>query len=445
MKRSIYNKLQSWKVASPRLPLILKGARQVGKTYLLKQFATNEFQKFHYVNFEEDEEFCNIFSKDLTSKRIMTDLQFKLNEEIDTSRDLIIFDEIQACPRALTALKYFAETVPELAICCAGSLLGTYLNTEASFPVGKVTFLNLYPFSFIEFIQGIQKLQARDFLNNLKPKEVVSPVVHNKIWELFLDYLIVGGMPSAILAYRNFLEQGRYQAFKAVRKVQKNLFQSYIADIAKHSGKNNSLHIEKVLKNVASQLGQSQNGKAKKFIFKKVLSGKVGYRELSGPIHWLEKAGLVLPVKVCNKANLPLEAYTKENSFKLFFFDVGLLGMLAGISEKSILDYNFKTYKGFFVENFVIQELISVDQWTIYSWAEGKSEIDFLLESGEQAVPIEVKSGANMRARSLAIFSEKYKPKVQIILSGANHAEDGVSRGVYKLPLYMSSQMGKFC
>ena len=355
MKRSFFKNLIAWKKKENRKPLIIKGVRQVGKTYLLKEFGKG-FSAFHYVNFEKDPDLLKIFEKNLDPKRIIEGLEFYLDGSIDIRKDLVIFDEIQACPKALTSLKYFYEELPELYLCAAGSLLGIHLS-PTSFPVGKVDLLTMRPLSFEEFLMAIEDRRGLKALKDYANDKEVPEVAHDHLWERLKHYFIVGGMPEAVLIFSQ-RKENLYQAFSEVRKKQSDLVLAYYADMAKHSGKVNALHIERVFKSVPNQLQKAHDGSSSKFKFKGVIPGVSHYNRLMGAIDWLEAAGLVFKVSIVNSGKLPFKAYTKENTFKLLLFDIGILGSMSGLSPQVILDYDYGSFKGFFAENFVAQEFI---------------------------------------------------------------------------------------
>jgi predicted AAA+ superfamily ATPase len=438
MKRTITQALLEWKRAKRRKPMILRGARQVGKTYILQEFGKSAFTRCHYVNFEQDERLITLFKNDLSPTRIFEELQLYLDASIDKVNDLVIFDEIQQCPRALTALKYFHEQMPELAMCAAGSLLGVNLSGE-SFPVGKVTFLDMYPMSFEEFLDGIEKERLVKLLRTQELSYPLPESAHHQLWDLWKRYLVVGGLPEVV---HTFLEKidNQYEALKDVRQLQHNLLETYMADIAKHSGKTNALHIERLWRNVTRQLARSQDGSAPKFRFKDAIPGIHGYERLSSPLDWLEKTRLVLRASIVNRAKVPLSGFSMENRFKQYFFDVGLLGAVSGLDPPQILQYDYSSYKGYVAENFVAQELSASGVGELYSWEGRTSEIEFLLQTSSGIVPIEVKSGHVIRSKSLRVFEERYHPVKSIVLSAKNTETRG-SR--YYLPIYIAGRLRK--
>ncbi len=436
MKRQLYSKLLQWKESINRKPLILKGARQVGKTWILRKFGQEAFPGYHYINFEEDDSLLKIFEKDLNPKRIVDELSFYVNKQINPNEDLLIFDEIQSCPRALTSLKYFNEKMPELAICSAGSLLGITLG-ESAFPVGKVEFFEMYPMCFQEFLEASNDIRSVDFLENFKKDESIPEIIHTHLWQQMKIFFVTGGLPEIVRIYADN-QNDLFTALSLVRNKQGDLVKAYIADIAKHSGKINAMHIERVLNNVPSQLAREHNGSASKFRFKDVVPGIQGYSRLAGPIHWLTAAGLVHKINIANSGLIPLSAYTNENRFKLFMFDTGILGAISNLFPKTILDYDYGTYKGYFAENFIAQELICAGKGPLHSWNERTAEVEFLIESQGRTLPVEVKSGWVTKAKSLKVFAEKYKPEYRTVMSGRNFKIDH-KNGIHNYPLYLAS------
>jgi hypothetical protein len=434
MKREILSSLVGWKRGTKRKPLILRGPRQVGKTWILRHFGETQFPAVHLINFEEDERFREVFEGDLRPNRILADLSLILRGGIKKD-DLIIFDEIQRCPRALTSLKYFYEGIPGQAICAAGSLLGVILSTEA-FPVGKVAFLDLYGFSFEEFLEGTgheghaQQLRDHDIFRPF------SQVQHAELSALWKRYLVSGGMPEAIVALG--MEHPTFEILSQVRHIQHDLIDAHISDIAKHSGKTNALHIERLWRNIPAQLSRSAENETSRFRFKDVIPGVRNYDRLAGPIDWLEGVGLILRVPIVETAISPLAAHTVENRFKLYFGDVGLLGTMSRLEPQTLLGYDFGSFKGYLVENAVAQALHTSRFKVLYAWQGRTSEVEFVIDTGGAAFPVEVKSGTVTHARSLGIFEEKFKPPVSIIVSGKNVWK---SHGRIGIPLYACSKI----
>ena len=436
MKRNIIKELRNWQTSEIRKPLILYGARQVGKTYILREFGEKDFPRCHYVNFENDERLRSVFNDGISPRKIINELQFLLDCSINKAEDLVIFDEIQQCPRALTSLKYFSEEMPELAICGAGSLIGVNVAPD-SFPVGKVTILNLYPLSFDEFLGGVKKTRLTELLENEELQESLPRIAHDQLWELWKIYLVIGGLPEAINIYRKNLEN-QYEAMKLVRRVQSDLLDTYMSDIAKHSGKANALHIERLWRNVAMQLARTQNDGARKFRFKDAVPGMRGYERISSPLDWLEKARLILRTSIVKRAEIPLAGFAGDNRFKQYFFDVGLLNAITNTSPEQILKFNYGIYKGYVAENFVAQELHAAGIRELFCWEGRTSEVEFLLETPSGIIPWEVKSGRIRQAKSLKTFEERYHPELSIILSSGNVKKQG-SR--WQVPVYAAGRL----
>ena len=438
VRRNISSRLVRWKNNKARKPLILRGARQVGKTYSLEEFGRKNFKICHYLNFEEDEQLLAIFKQDLKPDRILRELEFYNDHPIDIERDIIFFDEIQACPRALNSLKYFQEKKPGLAIVAAGSLLGVEL-CDISFPVGKVEFLDMCPLSFGEFLHAVGDQSLSTFFDEFKGDQQIPEVVHNRLWQQMKNYMIVGGLPEVVKVWRDS-QDSPFVGFKEVRKVQKNLLISYLADMAKHSGKQKSMHLERLWSNIPSQLAREQDGSASKFKFKNVIPGVRGYERLVGPIDWLQKAGLITKVTMVNSGNQPLSAFAKDNTFKLYCFDTGLLGALGNLDPKTILDYDYGSYKGYFAENFAAQEFQSTERQPLYYWRERTAEVEFVREFEGEIIPIEIKSGWVTQAKSLKVFAEKYNPRYRLILSGRSFRVDHEHRIQFH-PLYLAGKI----
>lgn len=439
MQRDIEIKLKSWQEKPGRKPLIMEGARQVGKTYILKSFGEKNFSKVHYINFEKQANYKKIFEKDLNPRRILEDLKIFFDHDIafEYGTELVIFDEIQECPNALSSLKYFYEEMPELHIAAAGSLLGIKLG-ESSYPVGKVETLQMFPMSFNEFLRNWKK----DFLKLRVPISNRSDLSEETLWNLFKIYLVVGGLPEVVKTFLEHIDQnnmggtGTGEGLKLAREKQYDLIKAYNADIAKHSGKVNSMHIESLWQSAALQLGREQNEKAQKFKIKEAVPGIKEYSRLESALHWLLKTGLLLKCHIIKQARLPLKAYAEENQFKLFVFDVGILGALVDLQPKTILEYEYGTYKGFFAENFAAQELVCSDGKNdrLFSWTGKSSEIEFVTDSDGDIVPIEIKSGNNTKSKSLDVFIGKYQPKSAFVLSGkAEYRQKGIK---HFLPIY---------
>jgi predicted AAA+ superfamily ATPase len=433
------SELYQWKSQNNRKPLLLKGARQVGKTFLIKQFGKENFANYHYFNFEKQTSILKIFDENLEPKKILAKLEVESNQKINIKSDLIIFDEIQACPRALTSLKYFSEDLPDVFLIAAGSLLGLFLN-EVSFPVGKVSFLNIGPFNFREFLRALNVESLLDEMFN-NPSEYI----HSKLWQYWKEYLVVGGLPEVVMAFQESRSLSTIDCYHKVNVVQENLVNSYVADMAKHSGKINSMHIERLWRNIPAQLAQEQS---RRFLFKDIIPKKNRYSELVDIIDWLDKAELIYRVPIIDKINLPLVINTQENLFKLFIFDCGILNFLTNLEFRNILSYDFGYYKGYIAENFALHELKRMQSAPIYNWMTGQAEIDFMLQLQGMLTPIEVKSGNNPKAKSLLNFMRSH-PKIlrSYRFTGRGYINKegvlvaGKNGRIYDCPIYLISEM----
>ena len=431
MERDLYQKLVEWKHKPGRKPLLLKGARQVGKTWLLTDFGNKEFSQTHTLNFERDPDACTLFEGSLSPNTILRNLELYLNRSVNISSDLILFDEIQDCPKALTSLKYFAEEQPELAICCAGSHIGLALGSS-SFPVGKVELLTLYPMTFREFLEA----QHKKLIEMIDAPPPIPEVFHARLWEELKTYYVTGGMPEVVQSYLNH-QPASHETFLGIREIQNRLIQGYSADFAKHSGKTNAAHVNRVFDNVPEQITKTVDSSVSRYRFKDVIPGYSKFSQLGGPIDWLIQSGLILPVYIVDSPAIPLRSRRKNSTFKLFLFDIGLLGCLADIPIRSVLSQDFGSYKGFLAENYVAQELQSSGAPELYSWKGKTSEIEFLVVINGNIIPIEVKSGSRLhRAKSLAVYREKYSPVYTVVVTAG---PERISGNHHHLPLYKVS------
>jgi len=435
MKRELYHNLVKWKAQSPRKPLILRGVRQCGKTYLLQHFGKQAFSRTHYLNFEKDKSLATLFESNLEPKSIIEKLNFYFDTAIDLQNDLIIFDEIQDCPRALTSLKYFAEEMPEVYLVAAGSLLGVHL-APVSFPVGKVEFMDLYPLSFREFLLALEDVKSVSFLDECDLKKETPSIIHQHLWERLKWYFIVGGLPEVVKTFRDNRDS-LFGAFDHVRAMQETLIATYLADMAKHAGKVNAMHLDRVWRAIPSQLARTQDGSAARFQFRGIIPGIDRYQRLVNVIDWLEAANLIIKVPIVKSGELPFTAYAEDSHFKLFLFDVGLLGALSSLPPKTLLDYDYGTYKGYFAENYVAQAFMSSNGSPFVSWQEKRAEVEFLRIHNGDVIPIEVKSGGVTKAQSLQKFVEKYRPPYRVICS-ANKLHVDNTHTVHKYPLYLA-------
>ncbi len=428
MERFLYKQLVTWKLKKGRKPFLLKGARQVGKTWLLEEFGKNEFKAVHTFNFQEEPGLSGIFKKSLNPVNIIRTLELSYSINIDITTDLIFFDEIQECPEAITSLKFFFEKMPQTAVCCAGSHIGV-TRFETSFPVGKIDTFILHPMNFQEFLIN----NHREMLELFEKPEPIPGILHNKLLELLKVYFTLGGMPEVNKIY-NAEGQLTLENFKEIRYIQNQIITGYQSDFSKHAGKVNANHINRVFENIPVQIMKNTDFSVGRYRFKDVIPGYSKYSQLIGPIEWLVKSGLCHPVYVIEHPAIPLKAYRKENLFKLMLLDIGLLNSMNNLSLGNILQQNFGTYKGYLAENFTAQELISYGMNDLYSWRGRTSEIEFLLQDEDSIIPLEVKSGMRTsRTKSLDVFIEKYSPYTSYIASMCPYGEYHKKNNV---PLY---------
>jgi predicted AAA+ superfamily ATPase len=434
MKRDFYSSLDQWKLQKDRKPLVLRGARQVGKTYGVKEWGAKSFRQVIYLNFEKDKKLSTLFADTLDSTILIDRIKTYLSVSIDINNDLVFFDEVQLCGEALNSLKYFNEEKSELAVIAAGSLLGLVFNTEP-FPVGKVQFLDVYPLTFREFLQAQNE---ESYLDEVFKGD--SAYLHDHLIKKMKHYLITGGAPEIVAQYIQ-LKPKSGADFEKIRNKQEDLINSYLADMAKHCGKLNAMSLERIWKNIPEQLAREQTGSSR-FVFKDVLPKKNKYSQIADVLDWLETAGLIYRIQIVNQGLSPLAAYTKESHFKLYIFDVGILNALSGLSPSTLLQYDFGTFKGYLLENFVLQSLIYLFGKKVYSWAEGTSEIDFLRDVGGNLTPIEVKSGINLKAKSLSQYISKYHPSraIRFSLQNLNRSKKLPNQVIQDLPIYFCGE-----
>ena len=397
MKRSAIKCLYDWKQSDRRKPLIMLGARQVGKTWLMREFASEAYEKSAYVNFEDDEMLKGMFASDFDIPRIINTIQWSTGVTIDEDT-LIILDEIQEAPRGITALKYFAEKAPQYHVMAAGSLLGIAMHQNDSFPVGKVDFIHLYPLSFFEFLEAAGECKMVELLQ-VKDWPMIT-MFRSKFEERLRQYYFVGGMPAAVSA---FIDNGN---LAAVRTIQKGILEAYERDFSKHAPAIDVPRIRMVWKSIPAQLAKEN----KKFIYG-VLKEGARAREFELAIEWLRDAGLVYKVNRCKKAMLPLAAYEDFSAFKMFLSDVGLMGAMSNVPAQSLLDGNvlFSDFKGALTEQYVLQQLLVKSSLSVYYWSSENSrgELDFLLQDEEKIIPVEVKAEENLQSKSLKTFVER--------------------------------------
>jgi len=429
MRRYALEKLIEWKNKKNRKPLILKGARQVGKTWLMKEFGKQCFKYTAYINFDNNKRMEDVFSTDYDIERILMSINIETGVKIVPGETLIIFDEIQENPRAIAALKYFYENAPQHAIIAAGSLLGVAIHEGVSFPVGKVDTLELNPLSFKEFLLALGEEGLVSLIE--KKEQGLIEAYHDKLQDYLRKYYYIGGMPEVV---SNFVEN---KDFTEVRELQNRIIELYESDFSKHTTVGELPRIRMVWNSIPMQLAKEN----KKFFFGKIKEGARA-KDFEIAIEWLMDCGLIKKVYKVNKPAMPLKAYTEFSAFKLFLLDVGLLGALSDLDAKSILEGNkvFVEFKGAMTEQYVLQQIVSETPYTPYYFTETKSEgeIDFLIQKDSLIVPIEVKAEENLRAKSLKVFCDKYKPELAIRTSMSKYREQD---WMINVPLYLVSEI----
>ena len=424
MYRIAIEKLYKWKSSTRRKPLIIEGARQVGKTWLMKEFGKQAYADTVYINFDSNSRMADLFSADLDTDRLIMGLELYAGRKINPENTLLVFDEVQEVPRALTSLKYFYENAPQYHIVCAGSLLGIALHQGTSFPVGKVDFLKLYPLSFSEFLMATGNERFAELLKNRDYEMITS------FKQTFIDalkhYFFVGGMPEAV---QSFAES---KDFNEIRAIQKRILAAYEQDFSKHAPYEIVPKIRMLWNSIPSQLAREN----KKFIYGLVREGGRA-REYETAIMWLSDCGLVHKVSRVNAAGIPLKAYEDLKAFKLFIVDVGLLGCMTGLRQRTLLDSDalFVEFKGALTEQYVCQQLKTIEDLGVYYYTNdrGSCEIDFVVDTGEQIVPIEVKAETNLRAKSLKTYRERFEPELSVRTSMADYKKED---WLLNLPLY---------
>lgn len=424
MYRNKIIELQKWKKSASRKPLIIRGARQVGKTWLMKEFGKKYYEKCAYINFDDNTRMNKLFEEDFDLDRIIQGLKIESGVNIEPDNTLIILDEIQETPKALKALKYFCENANQYHIISAGSLLGVAIHEGTSFPVGKVDFLDLTPLSFFEFIEALEEKELLQLLRT-NDFEMIN-VFDTKLKEYLKLYYYIGGMPEVVNSYienKDLLE---------VRKVQKKLLAAYEQDFSKHAPTNIIPRIRQLWNNIPTQLAKEN----KKFIYGLVREGARA-REYEIALSWLIDCGLIYQVNRVNNNKVPLSAYQDFSAFKLFLLDVGLLGAMAEIDVKTLLEGNevFEEFKGSLTEQYVLCQLKQCTELTTFYWSSdtGTAEVDFITQIGKNNIPIEVKASENLQAKSLKAFVQKYDSKINVRTSMSNYRKDD---WIINIPLY---------
>ncbi|MDF1547892.1 MAG: AAA family ATPase [Bacteroidales bacterium] len=425
MERFLYNNLLSWKHGNRRKPLLLQGARQVGKTFLVNQFGKNEYENFIYLNFEQSPDLALLFKKDLSPQKIIENISLYFGRKISSIDTLLFFDEIQTVPQVLTSLKYFCEQAPDYHIIAAGSLLGVSFGKEISFPVGKVNFMTLYPMTFSEYLLAVGEHIIVENLLNQKQKELIPEPIHNKLLRHLKMYMFLGGMPEVL---QNYLE---HKNIETVREIQNEILEAYKRDFSKYTDKNQAIKTSEVWGSIPYQLAKEN----KKFKFAEVRANSRA-SSYEQTIEWLSKAGLINIAFNISVPKLPLSGYTDYSKFKIYMLDTGLLGAMLNISSGIILEPTdlFTEYNGAFTENFVSTELVASGFDKLFYWrSKSEAEVDFIIQREESIYPIEVKSGLDRSIKSLRSYADKYKPKLMYRLSPRNFIQ---SDNFLNIPLY---------
>lgn len=431
MKRFILNELIKWKDSKYRKPLIIKGARQIGKTYILKQFGEENYEGIAYFNFDHDEDLQNLFKITKNPKRILEQLAFIYGKAILPRKTLIVFDEIQECPDALNSLKYFKEEANEYHIICAGSLLGIRLS-HTSFPVGKVDFLNMYPMTFSEFLIADNCENLVEYMRTIKNIESIPDIFFNQLEEKLKAYFIIGGMPEAVKIWTNEKDM------ELVNNVQENILKAYESDFSKHVQNNEANKISLIWNSIPSQLAKEN----KKFLYQTIKEGARA-REYEGALNWLNDANLIYKIYNLTKTDFPLKAYNDLSAFKIYMNDVGLLRKMAGLDSRIVVegDRLFEKFKGAFTENYVLNMLNTTLDNTPNYFTFDRNEIDFVIQNKNRIIPIEVKANKSTNNTSLTKYNEKFNNELSIRFSMKNLARDGK---IINIPLFMIEYMEKF-
>ncbi len=408
---------------------MLQGARQVGKTYLLKTFGGSEYKNLIYINFEEDSRASSLFEGPLKASRLIANLRIYSEQDIQSEDTLIFLDEIQACPNALTSLKYFCEQARDFHIVSAGSLLGVKLQGAKSFPVGKVNFMNLYPMSFFEFLDAVERPGLRQLLESQDGNMPIENAFHLELLELLKRYLLVGGMPEAVSAYREADD------VREARQVQREIIKAFALDFSKHAPASEVMKLSAIWESIPSQLAKEN----KKFVFSAIRKSARA-REYESAIQWLDDAGLVIRAQRISTPKFPLAGYCDHSAYKLFMLDVGLLTAMSEVPARNIFepDKLFVEFRGSLAENFVAQEIRASHNSALYYWAsEGKAEVDFVIPFEGKIYPLEVKAGSSRKKKSLLVYADKFSPPILSRASSRNLRHDG---NLLNYPLYLVSR-----
>ena len=431
MKRFILDELIKWKESKYRKPLILKGARQIGKTYILKQFGEENYEGVAYFNFDHDKDLYDLFNDTKDPKRILEQLSFIYGKAILPKKTLIIFDEIQECPNALNSLKYFQEEANEYHIACAGSLLGIRLS-HTSFPVGKVEFLNMYPMTFSEFLIADNCKNLVEYMKSIKEIESIPDIFFKQLEEKLKAYFIIGGMPEAVSVWVNEKDM------ELVNDVQENILKAYESDFSKHTLNSEANKISLIWNSIPSQLAKEN----KKFLYQTVKEGARA-REYENALNWLNDANLIYKIYNVAKTDFPLKAYNDLSSFKIYMNDVGLLRRMSNLDSRIVVEENklFEEFKGAFTENYILNMLCVIFDTVPNYFTFDRHEIDFVIQYKNNIIPIEVKASKSTTNISLTRYNEKFNNDLSIRFSMNNLKKDGK---ILNIPLFLIEYMEKF-
>lgn len=429
LKRKAIEQLAAWKARDDRKPMILKGARQVGKTWLMKEFGKTYYDNYVYVNFDEEDEIKSLFETNKNPYRLVELLSLIVGEKIIPEKTLIIFDEIQECPEALNTLKYFKEKANEYHVIAAGSLLGTLLAQPKSYPVGMVNLLDICPLTFDEFLEAFDEM-LYNYYKSIQKEQQIEEVFHNRLIEVYNHYLIIGGMPECVASWI------QYKDPKRISQIQQELIEVYENDFSKHNGKVNSGRILMVFRSIVTQLAKSNE----KFMYGAVREGGRA-RDFEEAIEWLVSAGMLNRIYNTARLEHPLAAFDKMDQFKLFLFDTGLLKHMAGIDNSAILLKSDYQFKGPLTENFVLQQLRGQFETMPRYYSNRNSEIDFVIQNGTEIIPVEVKAGEDRLAPSFKRYIAAQKSEHAIRFSKRGYRRDGY---ITNIPLYLVSKTKEF-
>jgi uncharacterized protein len=424
MYRNAMGSLKKWKEKKNKKPLVIRGARQVGKTWLMKKFGETSYEQVVYISFDNNQQMKTLFDKDMRTERIITGIELYAGHKINTDETLLIFDEIQEVPKALTALKYFNENAPEYQIICAGSLLGVALHQGTSFPVGKVEFMDLYPLSFMEFLRAMGKEQFVELIEQSNFDMVTT--FKQEYIDLLKYYNYVGGMPEVVANFSENLD------FNEAREIQERILMAYEQDFSKHAPNEVIPRIRMLWNSIPSQLTKEN----KKFIYGLIKEGARA-KEYEMAMLWLIDCGLVHKVQRVTAPSLPLKAYVDLKAFKLFMLDVGLLSCMIRLNQSVLLNGNelFKEFKGALTEQYVLQQFMTIKHMDTYYWTNnrGSAEIDFLIDTGKKIIPVEVKAEINLKAKSLKSYFDKYNPQTSVRTTMLDYKKE---EWLVNIPLY---------